>query len=777
MNVGNVDDVDRDYDVLPVVDFKEQLLDEISKNQIIICIGETGSGKTTQIPQFCLDGGLLADKCMAITQPRRVAAITVAERVAEERKVSIGTEVGYAIRFDDRTSSKTKIKFMTDGILVRECLGDRTLSRYQVIMLDEAHERSIHTDILFGLIKLACAQRPDLKLIVTSATLNIEKFSTYFNACPIIRVPGRVHPVDIYHSKARQVMTTSGPSTNGYIQSAADVVLRIHAEEDDGHILVFLTGQDEVERCCSLIRAGISDRSSQNKEDAATDMHLTVLPLYAALSSDLQRLVFKRVDSNWRKVVVATNIAETSVTVPHVRYVVDAGYVKQKVYDPSRHMESLVVVPISQVSAEQRAGRAGRTAPGKCYRLYSSDCLSLMTRETIPEIQRSNLSNVILQLKALGIHDVIGFDFLDPPSSELIAEALVSLHLLGGLEDNGYLTYIGKRMTAFSVEPVLSRMILGSISCSNKHSLDAIIVVAAMMSVEDIWITKHRRGPRREDDERASRQQEEEQQRAETAHNALRHPLGDYHTYLKVFRKWSEAGSSQEWCHQHFIRFRSLRMAAQIRSQLWDEAVSSRSVDRSQKPGDREEYRHLSSREERELDLNLCSAVVCGIYMNAARRCTNETIFRTLPLIHGVDDESVDVRLLHLHPSCTLLVEGTHNKKGQGVSQCPPEMVLYQEVVVGAKPLMRHVMVADLVAKQVNRKREDWKFVSPSQLSGREPPCIAVDVDGDGDSSAVGNTRKRSLDSTKSDGKGDIEGDRQRALNSAKERYSARKKK
>jgi HrpA-like RNA helicase len=227
-NQDNDENENEEYDVLPVEEFQNELMINIQQNQIVICVGETGSGKTTKIPQFFLDSNLLKDKLIGVTQPRRVAAITVCLRVAEERKSIIGEEVGYAVRFDDMTTRKTRLKFMTDGILVRECLSDPTLSQYNAIMLDEAHERSIHTDILFGLVKQACLHRPDLKVLVTSATLDITKFSKYFNDCPVVRVPGRIFPVDIYHSKIRQVMTASGPSSNAYLASSVKTVLKIH---------------------------------------------------------------------------------------------------------------------------------------------------------------------------------------------------------------------------------------------------------------------------------------------------------------------------------------------------------------------------------------------------------------------------------------------------------------------------------------------------------------------------------------------------------------------
>jgi HrpA-like RNA helicase len=313
-----------------------------------------------KLDEIYIASGILKDLKMVITQPRRVAAIAMAGRVRDElkdrhpsrtmssNKTDFDTTVGYTIRFDDNTTPDTKIKYVTDGILVRECLHDPSLSRYAVVMLDEAHERSLNTDILFGLVKNVCRRRKDIKVLITSATLDEDKFSQYFDLAPVVRVPGRVFPVDLYHSKLRQVMTMSGPASASYVDDAVELALQIHRDEDDGHILIFLTGQAEIDRACALIRAGLSSHGQSDME---------VIPLYSSLSASAQRSIFHRFTDRdgrtVRKCIVSTNIAETSITVPHVRYVVDCGYVKQKTFDPDRHMEALIVVPISQVSAQQ----------------------------------------------------------------------------------------------------------------------------------------------------------------------------------------------------------------------------------------------------------------------------------------------------------------------------------------------------------------------------------------------------------------------------------------
>lgn len=555
MSASNIDK--EEQEPLPILAAREDILATLKAHQIVICIGETGSGKTTQLPIYLLNSGLFLDgevehddgneksktsrgeedsrqrevrkdrssRMIGVTQPRRVAAQTVAKRVAFELgEEKVGGKVGYAVRFDDQTSSSTRIKFLTDGVLVRECLSDPLLTRYAVIMLDEAHERSLHTDVLFGLVKSACRLRPELRVLVTSATLDAHKFSAYLNDCPVFDIPGRVFPVDIYHSKTRQVMTLSGPASNGYISAAVEIVQRIHRGLEEGHVLVFMTGREDIESTCAQLRNAAEEEGlyfhprlfkalERRKEEGGKaahsfvyrdDTHLLVLPLYGALTSEDQQRVFENFSNRYmdeqgrvvkvRKVVVATNIAETSVTVPQVRFVVDCGFVKQKAYDPTRRIESLVTVPISQVSAAQRAGRAGRTGPGQCFRLYSEACLASFSPETIPEIQRTNLSSMVLYLKALGVVDVLGFDFLDPPSQEQLEEALVELHLLGAIDGSGGITDTGRQMSHLPVDPSLGKMITQAAVESEKEGsqdvLEDVVVIAAMLSTEQLWMER-----------------------------------------------------------------------------------------------------------------------------------------------------------------------------------------------------------------------------------------------------------------------------------------------
>jgi ATP-dependent RNA helicase DHX8/PRP22 len=389
---------------LPIYKLRRELLRAIADNQILIVIGETGSGKTTQITQYIHEEGVAGRSRIACTQPRRVAAMSVAKRVAEEFGCRLGSEVGYTIRFEDCTGPETKIKYMTDGMLLRECLIDSKLSAYGCIMLDEAHERTIHTDVLFGLLKQAVKERADLKLIVTSATLDSVKFSSYFFAAPIFTIPGRTHPVEVLYTKDPE---------SDYLDASLITVMQIHLTEPPGDILLFLTGQEEIDTSCEILYERMRSLGPDVPE-------LLILPVYSALPSEMQTRIFDPAPPGSRKVVLATNIAETSLTIDGIYYVVDPGFVKQKVFNSKSGMDALVVTPISQAQASQRSGRAGRTGPGKCYRLYTERAFRDEMLETaVPEIQRTNLASTVLQLKAMGINDLIAFDFMDPPPAEV----------------------------------------------------------------------------------------------------------------------------------------------------------------------------------------------------------------------------------------------------------------------------------------------------------------------------------------------------------------------
>lgn len=520
---------------------REKLVQQVKDSRVLVVIGETGSGKTTQIPRFLHDAGLAGkDKAIACTQPRRVAAMTVAQRVAEEMGVEIGQEVGYSIRFDDRTSPATRIKYLTDGMLLREALLDPLLRRYKVVILDEAHERTVHTDVLFGLLKGVLAQRrDDFRLVVMSATLDAAAFVRYFQGARAAYVQGRQFPV--------QVLYTAAPQES-YLDAAITAALQLHCDEEpEGDVLVFLTGQEEIESCERLIR----ERAGQLPPDPSRPS-LLVLPIYAALPPDQQLKVFQPAPEGTRKIILATNIAETSITISGVRFVVDTGFVKSRSYSPRLGADCLQVAPISQAQARQRSGRAGREGPGKAYRLYTESSFRELAPTTLPEIQRTNLAAVVLQLKALGIQDIIGFDFMDPPPRPALLRALELLLALGALDSRtGELTTpTGQHMSRLPVDPMYGKVLLesGGMGCAREA-----LAVVAMVSTDPVFHT-----PR-----------ERREEAAEVRRRFLSRE-GDHLTLLNVFRAYQDVDRKEKvrWCRDNFLSARALRKASDVYEQL-----------------------------------------------------------------------------------------------------------------------------------------------------------------------------------------------------------------
>eukprot|EP00775_Hariotina_reticulata_P008556 gene8556-8738_t len=526
---------------LPIYPYREQLLAAIEQHQIIILVAETGAGKTTQVPQYLHEAGYSKLGKIGCTQPRRVAAMSVAARVAQEMGVKLGNEVGYSIRFEDCTSDKTLVKYMTDGMLLREFLGEPDLASYSVMMIDEAHERTLSTDVLFGLVKDIARFRPDLKLLISSATLDAEKFSDYFDLAPIFKIPGRRYPVDILYSKAPEA---------DYVDASISTVLKIHISEPPGDVLVFLTGQEEIEASEELLRTRTRGLGTRIAE-------LIIAPIYANLPSDMQAKIFEPTPPGARKVVLATNIAETSLTIDGIRYVVDPGFAKQNEYNPRTQvaiqlgMESLLVAPISKASAMQRAGRAGRTAPGKCFRVYTAYAFEHeMDDNTTPEIQRTNLANVVLMLKSLGIHDLVNFDFMDPPPAEALLRALEQLYALGALNDRGELTKLGRRMAEFPLDPMLSKALLAS---ETYQVSEEVATICAMVSIGSAVFYRPK----------------DKAVHAENAHRAFsRGNVGDHIQLLHVFQGWAESDFSSQWCFENYVQLRSMKRARDIRDQL-----------------------------------------------------------------------------------------------------------------------------------------------------------------------------------------------------------------
>ncbi|KAG5490164.1 hypothetical protein JKF63_00283 [Porcisia hertigi] len=613
---------------LPIYAKKEALMKFVDVHQVTILVGETGSGKTTQIPQYLAEHGYADRGMIACTQPRRVAAETLAMRVAEEYGCRLGEEVGYTVRFRDVTSSLTKIKYMTDGMLLREALLDDSFQRYSVIILDEAHERSISTDLLFAIVRQALWKHKELKVMVTSATLETEKFCAYFGASDPFRIEGRTFPVETYY--------LTNPTTD-YVRTALQTVMMIHLQEPPGDVLVFFTGQEEIElggeqlfRWMEMLRRQVSTPLPD----------LMVLPLTATMPQEVQSKVFEPTPPGCRKVVLATNVAETSITINNLYYVVDSGFCKQNIFDARNGIDQLKVTPVSQAQAMQRSGRAGRIGPGKCYRIYTEDQFTNdMVPETIPDIMRTSLFHVTLQLKAMGL-DLLNLELMDCPPKGAIVSALEKLRYLEALDDDGLLTPLGSRMAQLSIDPSQSKTLLTAVDlgCS-----EPVLTIVSMLAVQKRGVFYRPR---------------DQQEAADAARRQFMQPEGDQLTLMAVYDAWVENGMSEDWSKHNFLKHRMLVEARDTRDQL-KEMLARRN-------------QHVSHENDTNLD-EVRKSITAGYFFNAARRVDSHTrSYVTLS----------DRREVYVHPSSVLIDD-------------PPKYVLYDDLRMTKREYMTELLMIE----------------------------------------------------------------------------------
>ncbi|AFN84055.1 HrpA-like helicase [Encephalitozoon romaleae SJ-2008] len=506
-----------------VEDKMDEIFDKLEKSQVLLIEGNTGCGKTTKIPKYLLK----KYERIVCTQPRRIAAISIAKKVARDMNVKLGEEVGYSIRFDDRSSSKTRLKYATDGILIREINGDKYLKKYDVVIVDEAHERSINIDILLGYLKLILAKRSDIRVIIMSATLNSEKFVSFFK-CQTVGIKHKMFPLEIFFLKRSEVMD--------YLSEVVKTVVQIHRTEESGDILVFLTGKEEINGGRALLMEALGD-------------DVEVCCLYSTLSPEEQEIAFKKVKK--RKVVLATNIAETSITIEGIKYVVDCGRSKQMRYSASFGMDILEIGWISKSQAKQRAGRAGRTQKGKVFRIYSKEEYQRMNDNALPEIFCCNLAKAVLELKSIGLDDIVNFDLIDKPSFSNLKKALELLYYLRAIEGNGKITPIGVQASKIPLEPemAVSLIVSAKLGC-----LDDVSIIAAMLSVGNVWqgISRHS-------------QLYKAFLHAKAAHFDKR---GDHFSLLGIYRKWEKTGFKIWYLKKWFLNIRVMLQVVKIKKQL-----------------------------------------------------------------------------------------------------------------------------------------------------------------------------------------------------------------
>ncbi|MGC6424135.1 MAG: ATP-dependent RNA helicase HrpA [Lentimonas sp.] len=530
---------------LPIHARRDEIIRAIQENQVVVIAGETGSGKTTQLPKFLIDAGLGQKGLLGCTQPRRVAALSVAQRIAEELSVTYGNEVGAKIRFTDQTKKDTVIKVMTDGILLNEIQDDPLLKKYEAIVIDEAHERSLNIDFILGFLRLLSEKRKDLKIIITSATIDTETFSKAFGGAPIIEVSGRMYPVETIYRPLEEMLEDSGDIT--YIEAASEVVNDIVAENREGDVLVFLPGERDIHE----LRRKLEDTKVRGCD---------ILPLYGRLSNADQQRIFH--PGGRRRIILSTNIAETSLTVPGIRYVVDAGLARISRYSATSRTQRLPIEPVAQSSAEQRKGRCGRVNNGVCYRLYSEQDFLARDRFTTPEIHRSNLAAVILRMLAFRLGDIRTFPFIDPPSDTAIKGGYRLLDELGAVfgdqyaknEDAYRLTKLGRKLAHLPVDPTVARMLL---QAKEEGVLEDVLVIASGLSIQD---------PRERPAELAKE--------ADDMQKRFVHPESDFLTILNIWNAYHDEmdrlsqGQLRKFCKQHFISYQRMREWRDIHHQL-----------------------------------------------------------------------------------------------------------------------------------------------------------------------------------------------------------------
>lgn len=530
-----------EYKKLPVYEQKQRILDTLKDNQVIVVQSPTGSGKTTQIPVILYEAGYAQSGTIAVTQPRRIAALSVSEFISKQLNTTYPGLVGYKMRFEDKTDATTKIKIMTDGILLQEMKLDPWLSKYSVIMVDEAHERSLNIDFVLGLLKRVLAERKDFRVIVSSATMNAEAFSAYFDGCPIVTIDTITYPVTIvYDTPSIPASTISEAATDALLTKICNTVDRILANNEPGGILIFLPGEKIIKDCLWKL-----DHSPFSRK-------IHTLPLYGRLAKEEQEKVFDPAPFGKKKVIISTNIAETSVTISDITTVIDAGLAKLNFYNPRTFTSSLNETAISKASCNQRKGRAGRTQPGICYRLYSRKDYDTRPIYTTEEIYRTDLSEVVLRMAELGITDFQNFDFISPPGIEGIIGAVDTLNMLKALDSDNTLSSIGKLMVEFPLEPRISRIIIEAIM-KYPNVLEEALIAAAFLSANSPFLLP-----------------QGEEMEARKAHHNFRDMQGDFVSYLNIFKGYTSSPDKEKFCKKNYLDDRVMAEIENINVQLKD---------------------------------------------------------------------------------------------------------------------------------------------------------------------------------------------------------------
>ncbi len=578
-----------DYKSLPVYEQKQRILDSLAKHQVIIVQSPTGSGKTTQIPVILHEAGYSDNGIIAVTQPRRIAALSVSEFISKQLGTSYPGLVGYKMRFEDKTDLTTKIKIMTDGILLQEMKLDPMLNKYSVIMVDEAHERSLNIDFVLGLLKRVLKVRHDLKIIVSSATMNAEKFSTYFDGSPIVTIDTITYPVTvIYDPPTIPASTQTLTAQEALLSKITNTIDRILYNKTDGDILVFLPGEKSIKDCISRLYSSSFARKIQ------------IIPLYGRLPKEEQEKVFDPAPFGRKKVIISTNIAETSVTIDGITSVIDSGLAKLNFYNPHTFTSSLIETPVSKASCNQRRGRAGRTQSGTCYRLYPRKDYDTRESYTTEEIFRTDLSEVVLRMAELGITDFETFDFISQPQKDGIRGAVETLKMLKALNNDNTLSSIGKLMVLFPLPPRVSRIIVESI-LKYPDVLHEVLIAAAFLSTHSPFVLP-----------------QGEEVDARKAHHSFRDIQGDFVSYVKLFKIYQSQKNKEQFCKKNYLDEKVMAEIENIVLQLSD-IISEQQIP-------------ISTAGKGSMDNYLC-CIACGMIQFVCVREGREN-FRSLTADH-----------------------------------------------------------------------------------------------------------------------------------------------
>ena len=560
--------------LLPIYKSKKELINIINNTNIniFVIMGETGCGKTTQVPKIIYQNCQMDDKMICITQPRRIAAISISQRVAEEMNTKIGELVGYSVRFKEKMSNKTKIKYVTDGMLVRECILDKNLSKYKYIILDEIHERSIHTDILMMICKdlIINKKRKDLKLIIMSATLNPKKYMDYFNTNTLLKIEGRKFPVKVYNisnnnndndndnNNEKNIIRDDYDLISKYIDRCLNSILQIILSDEEenkhGDILVFLPGQEDIEDLQELL---LNKKEEILTEFPEKNIEFKILPLFGSLPSNQQMKIFRplrnKFGKNIRKIILSTNIAETSLTIKNIKFVIDSGFFKMRKFYPKLNIDTLKVTPISKNSALQRAGRTGRESPGCCYRLYTQEEYNSFEENIEPEIQRINLRNISLQLFSIGYNNFNNIDFIDKPPKENFNNAFEDLISLGAIEndENHKITELGKKMSVLPMDPVYSIILINALNNEYNEVFEDIVSIISVLQSDNIFYNP------------TSKKEIIEKIREKYIDST-----SDHLTLRNIFKEYKKVNNKEEFCKENYLNDKALLKSMEIFKQL-----------------------------------------------------------------------------------------------------------------------------------------------------------------------------------------------------------------